>query len=126
MIKRIAVLSVLLVYLSVTVGFTMSAHFCGGEVTKVSLSTKNLFCGEKEMEMHCCHNKHVDVKVSDKHQSVNNAINLQTPALALASVPFQPFLTIHSLSIKEQPANYTGPPLLSTVPLTIAYSVFRI
>ena len=125
MIKRIAALSILLVYLTVTAGFTMSAHFCGGQVTKVSISTKKLFCGEKEMEMRCCHNKHVDVKVSDKHQSVTNTIDLK---VSVQTLPFshQALLNIPLTAVKDNPSNYTRPPLASAVPLTIANSIFRI
>lgn len=126
MIKRIAITSLLLVYLTVTMGFTMSAHFCGGQVTKVSFSTKKLYCGEKEMEMRCCHNKHIDVKVSDKHQSVSNDVKFQAPDLILFSIPPHPFSPGQLSPLKHDLKVYRGPPLHAAVPLIISNSVFRI
>lgn len=126
MIKKVAILSLLLVYFTVTVGFTMSAHFCGGQVTKVSFSSKKLFCGEKEMEMRCCHNKHIDVKVSDKHQTVNNAAQFQATDITLFLVPFQPFSIHQALAVKNNLDEYRGPPLHPSVPIIISNSVFRI
>jgi hypothetical protein len=126
MIKKIAILSLLLVYFTVTMGFIMSTHFCGGQITKVSFSTKKLFCGEKDMEMRCCHNKHVDIKVSDKHQTVTDAAKFQISELSLFSIPAQPFLFNQALAVQNDADGYRGPPLHSPVPLIISNSVFRI
>lgn len=87
-VKRILVLSLALVFLASSVGFTMNTHFCGGIAVQktLSLGHEHLDCGMnmqptcdhddpnmlKISQNQCCDNQHLLLQIDDEveiHQS---------------------------------------------------------
>jgi hypothetical protein len=123
MLKRIASIIVLLVYVTVTAGFTVDTHFCGSQIAGVSFTSVKKTCG---MAMNCCHDKHLDVKIADKHQTVSNDVNLQPASVALLILPFSPLQIRQEPVVQTQLKVYHSPPLYPGIPLTVVNSTFRI
>lgn len=130
MIKRIAVLSFLSVYLCTTVGFAMSLHFCGSKIANIRVNQNSQKpCCSKEKETKsdtCCKDKHIEIKISDSHQAIQTA---KIPAASNLDLLIAPERTSNSQSntlFRISRLNYRGPPLHSNVPLTVQNCNFRI
>jgi len=55
--KKIAIIFLLFLYLIPTIGFSVSAHYCGGKMTSLSLKLVDNHkcpCGSKKMKEGCC------------------------------------------------------------------------
>lgn len=74
--KKIALILVLLVYLIPAIGITVSAHYCGENITWVSVNfeqtTHKCACGTKKMKTDCCKDKTAFIKL--KHEQRNSAL----------------------------------------------------
>ena len=130
MIKRIAVLSLLLVYICTTVGFALNLHFCGTKISNIGINQSSQKpCCSKETETKpdkCCKDKQVKIKILDQQQTIQTA---KIPAVSnldlfiipegLSTITSNPFLSVSRL-------NYRGPPVRSNIPLTIQNCIFRI
>jgi hypothetical protein len=130
MIKRIAVLSLLLVYLSTTGGFALSLHFCGTKISNVRINQSSQKpCCSKETETKpdkCCKDKHIKIKISDQQQTIQAAkipavsnVNLFIIPEGLSNLTSNPFILASRL-------DYRGPPVTSDIPLSIQNCIFRI
>lgn len=130
MIKRIAVLSLLLVYMSTTVGFALTLHFCGKKVSDVRINqTSKKPCCTKEADGkpdNCCKDKHVKIKVSDQQQNIKTA---KAPAASLLDLFIVPEIVANAISFALNPhgkITQRGPPTGKVVPLTIQNCTLRI
>lgn len=130
MFKRIAILSILLMYLGTTVGFAMSLHFCGTEFTTIGINSdeKKSCCADeaKSKSDKCCKDKQIEVKVSDQQQAMN--IN-KVPApvnINLFSYPLGLTNKISGLPVPKSNLSNLVPPVISNIPFRIQNSVFRI
>lgn len=130
MLKRIAILSILLMYLSTTVGFAMSLHFCGTEISSIQLNheSKKPCCGNETTSKanECCKDKQIHIKLSDQHQTKQSA---KIPAEFNFDLLFYPswisnFFVDTSSAISG--LNYRRPPTISDLPFTIQNCTFRI
>ena len=130
MIKRVVVLSLLLVYLSTTVGFALSLHFCGTKISdiRINQSTKKPCCS-KETDTKpdkCCDDKHIKIKVSDQQQTIQSTKIPVVCDLELLIVGQDQRSAIFTLGTSASQMSYCGPPLASKIPLTIQNCIFRI
>lgn len=130
MIKRIAIFSLLLVYLSTTAGFALSLHFCGTKISNIRINqSAKKPCCKKEAEEKpdkCCKDKHVRIKVSDLQQTAQSA---KIPAICNLDLYINPnnisvFTT--GLFVSISAVSYRGPPVRSSIPLTLQNCIFRI
>ncbi len=67
--KRVFVLLLTLFYLMFTSGMTISAHYCGGKLTSVSLlrlGKEKCPCGSKKMKKDCCKTKSCTFKINNR------------------------------------------------------------
>ncbi len=130
MIKRIAVLSLLLVYLGTTVGFAMSLHFCGTKVSDIRINqTSKKPCCSKETESkpdNCCKDKHIKIKISDQQQTIQSAKIPPASNLDLFIAQERTFTNISSTPDQITRLRYRGPPVNSDIPLTLQNCNFRI
>lgn len=131
MFRRISILTLLLMYLSTTVGFAVSIHFCGAKISNVRVNqTGKKPCCKSEDESKpdkCCKDKHVEVKVSDQQQNSASAKIPAVSSLDLFIIPFNQFVFSTTASSSAFQPDYRGPPEVgNTIPLTIKYCVFRI
>ncbi len=130
MIKRIAVLSLLMVYLSTTAGFALTLHFCGSKVSNIGInrsSPKPCCPAESESKPdNCCKDEHIQIKVSDQQQNTQSAKLPAVSNLDLFIIPERiPTFSKETARLSSQ-LRYRGPPAISSIPLTIQNSVFRI
>ncbi len=129
MIKRIAVLSLLLMYLGTTFGFAMSLHFCGTKISDIQITQSSRKpCCAKETESKsddCCNDKQIKIKVSD--QQLNISLNRlpKTSNLDLFIIPVR-VSTLAELSVTYSGLSFRGPPDISKLPLTIKHCRFQI
>lgn len=90
MLKRAAALSVSLLYLITATGFALNLHFCGDNVTVISIdaAAKTLRgCGDG---MPCCHSKHLVVKVKDVHLAQPHTAKAKLYAFSIAPLCYTP------------------------------------
>jgi hypothetical protein len=74
--KKIAAIFLVFLYLIPSVGFSMNLHFCGGNVTGVSIQKtidKDCVCGKKASSK-CCKEVHVEVKLDDSQKAASSLI----------------------------------------------------
>lgn len=130
MIKRIAVISLLLMYVSTSVGFAMSLHFCGVKVSNIRINPGSKKpCCSKETESKpdkCCKDKHLNVKVTDSQRIVQPA---KVPVASNHDIflVLQRQFALNSESFLQGSAfRFRGPRVSSPVPLNIQHCNFRI
>lgn len=74
--KKIAAIFLVFLYLIPSIGFSMDLHFCGGNVTAVSIQKaldKDCVCGKKASSK-CCKEVHVEVKLDDSQKAASSLI----------------------------------------------------
>ncbi len=130
MIKRIAIFSLLMVYMSTTVGFALTLHFCGTKVSNVRInqSVKKPCCtSESEAKPDkCCKDQDIKIKVSDQQYNIQSAKVPGVSNLDLFIVPSR-IATLSSGSVHLiSQLSYRGPPAPRGIPLTIQNCVFLI
>ena len=130
MIKRIAVLSLLLVYLSTTAGFALSLHFCGTKISNIRINQSSQKpCCSKETETkpdNCCKDKQIKIKISDQQQTIQSAKIPVVSNLDLFIIPEGILSSTSNTFISISRLSYRGPPVASDIPLTIQNCIFRI
>ena len=130
MFKRIATVSLLLVYLGTTVGLAMSVHFCGTKISNIQLayeSKKACCANETESKADvCCKEKQIHIKVSDQQQIIQSA---KIPVAFNFDLLINPFWISNSflyITTSISVLNYRGAPEISEPPSTIQNCTFRI
>ncbi len=121
-----------------SVGYTVYAHYCDDELqeTSILVNTNKSCCAdeeevpaeEKSMEMGCCAEQNVWVKIKDHFVKAEQDFNLTN--LPLVYISHHIFDTDdYSLSLQcaEQTiTKLSDPPDISTPERTILFSIFRI
>lgn len=84
--KRILILLVVFLYLIPSIGVTVSAHYCGGKLARISLfgtnDSKKCPCGSGISKKSCCENVVLSVKLSGQQQK-NTLPSWEPSAVAL-------------------------------------------
>ena len=124
--KRIGRILLVVLYCVVTVGMTVSTHFCGPvPVTShlgASTAEPDWCCGDAEKEVECCTTISVTLVVSDDHAASTHETS--SPGAATTILPAQDVRSGNPCFARlHQPAGY--PPGTSP-PLTILNSCFLI
>jgi hypothetical protein len=128
MMRKVAGLCMLLLYLSTTAGFAMNLHFCGIKVLQVSLASASKTCCNKlaAKPMNCCHDKNLKIKVSDKHKPAAEPIKVQPTGLDIFFQAVDYFGPFNLLRPKNNAAYDRGPPTSQNASIIILYRSFRI
>ncbi len=130
MIKRIAILSLLLLYISTTSGFALNLHFCGTKVSDIRInhSAKKTCCKEdtESKPDTCCKDQHIRIKVSDQQQVIQSAKLPAVSDINLFILPENPDVSVPESSFSASILKYTRAPGYSTIPLNIQNCVFLI
>ncbi|MES2592892.1 MAG: hypothetical protein V4608_13495 [Bacteroidota bacterium] len=118
--KFLLLLSVFL-YIVPTVGFSVTAHYCGGKLASISLTASDeqaCVCGSKKIKKNCCKNKIVSVKIKDGQQTPTQlnpdfkAFELQLLFLGAEQLNFQfKQEAINSFYYKHRPPDRPNQPL---------------
>lgn len=129
--KKIFILVISLLYLSMSTGIALNIHYCMNRIASVSLHTGEQdedacgTCGMDKTDSHCCKDVTKVVKLSDNHQPSKIVFAFfSLPADLLISntdfiVPVQGLSTIPKLT-------YWQPPPRELNQLYLVHSVFRI
>ena len=124
--KRIGRILLVVLYCVVTVGMTVSTHYCGPVPVASHLGSSNVepdwCCGEAEAEVDCCTTVSVTIIVSDDHTASTH--DIAAPDVATVILP------VHDLQsedpcfthLHQQAAFSPG----TSPPLTILNSCFLI
>lgn len=84
MIKKLAVLFMILLYGVTGTGFAMNLHYCSGSLASIRIDAHEKSCGPDGNKMKGCTDKKIDVKVKDAHQAETSA---KTPAVFSFELP---------------------------------------
>lgn len=117
-------------YLIPAIGVTVSAHYCGGKITSVSIKlidTHKCPCGKKAMKKDCCKDEMKVFKLKDVQQKAPQfAFNL-TSTTDLQPVIADNFTFFYQVPfVQNDFNNSTHPPDNVKHPLYIRHRVFRI
>jgi hypothetical protein len=127
--KKAAVILLLVIYSSTTMGATIHLHYCMNDFVGWSLrhgkNNKCGKCGMKEKKDGCCKDEHKQIKLKAEHQKSTPAQYIQTMDAAALITPTAAF-SFRGVSI---PLNFplsNAPPEISKERLYILHSVFLI
>lgn len=127
--KKLFILLLASFYLIIASGLTVSLHYCGGKLKKISFFTVNDeagCCGTKEKSKDCCHEKTAFIKVNSNHFSNSNLqIDLCNIKCTDAVVLYQ-FFELNCKNTKFIVSNYHSPPVLYDNPIYLKHRVLII
>lgn len=71
MLKRSAILAMMILYLATVSGFALNLHYCFNRLSSVNIDSPVKSCAKilQTSKMKCCKDTHVEVKVKDAHQA---------------------------------------------------------
>ena len=127
MIKRSAIIGLLVLYVITVSGFALNLHYCFNRLASVNLDVPASICTKvlQPFKMKCCKDSKVEIKVKDAHQS-------SSPEFGSKFFPVHlPVVTFANVSLFAQSAYVNnvagrGPPLVTDVLLFLKNRVFRI
>ncbi len=128
--KKAAAILLFFLYVIPAVGINVSVHYCGGQISSVSLglnNTDSCVCGSKKMDKSCCNDKQLSVKEESNHykssEVIFNAFKfLNTHPIIVAAYRF----SFQSSDAEDTAYNDYHPPDKIKQPLYILQQVFRI
>lgn len=121
-----------------SVGYTVYAHYCDDELqeTSILVNTNKSCCAdeeeppaeEKSMEMGCCAEQNVWVKIKDHFVKAEQDFNLTNLPLVYIShrIFYADDYNMSPQSLEQTITNLSDPPDISTPKRAILFSVFRI
>ena len=127
MIKRSAIIGLLVLYIITVSGFALNLHYCFNRLASVSIDVPANTCAKvlRPIKMKCCKDNKVEVRVKDAHQS-------SSPEFGMKFFPVHfPAVTFASIAVADQDGYVNsiagrGPPLAPDIPLFLKNRVFRI
>ena len=127
MLKKLAILSLVMFYSFASFGLSVNLFYCCGELEEVSIQVSPQQDEECNMHKNCCEDKEVEVKVPETQWNHGlEVLNLQHPGFLAITPPA--FFTLQELECEpaeEAKFSETGsPPFVIDRP--IFFSVFRI
>jgi hypothetical protein len=124
MLKRISVLTLLLLYFVTASGFALNLHYCGNIVSSVKIDAPAEKCSLVKMK--CCHDLHLDVKVKDAHQAQANFAFAKLFVADLPNIAYAGYLlAVQQLTITT-PTDRGPPDRSPGTPIYLKNQVFRI
>jgi hypothetical protein len=125
MLKRVSVLTILLLYLVTASGFALNLHYCGTYLASVKIDAPAKKCGPAKMK--CCHDKHVEVKVKDAHQSqAASSLLAKLFYIDLPKLPFEDYFFPAQNVMADIPTDRGPPQRGCSTPKYIKNCNFRI
>jgi hypothetical protein len=110
-VKKVTLLSLVLVYLVLSIGIGKSTHFCLGREHHSSLfsfEATKCICSKYQTKKSCCKDETTLVKIADD-QSINEIVSSVSPSLFLVAV-FEAASVSVNFTLKEQKADSYLPP----------------
>ena len=128
MLKKVAIIIIILVYGLSSTGAIVHLDYCCGKLSNISLAASEKEKKEcKQIEFKgksCCDSKQVHLSVKGEQEAIQKANNIVSPSILFHSI-FDTANTQHS--VRNSLPLSTGPPLLfNSPPLFIEHCVFLI
>ena len=126
--RKLIIIFLCAFYLMVSLGITLSLHYCGGKLKSVSLFSNNEegCCGSKKKSKGCCKNKTTVIKVKDSHQ-LNKVAKINVTYITFVNVAYtQVSFNFSCFSKAYTASNYYEPPVLYDNPLYLKHRVLII
>ncbi|MEO8110480.1 MAG: hypothetical protein ABI594_10625 [Ginsengibacter sp.] len=127
--KKLAAISIILIYALATMGFSLKEFYCCGKLKTISITLANEEkSGSKDDSKsdHCCKNKYQYFKVKDNHV---NAAHISFTAKHFTS-PLPDYFSTEVITFPSQIISFdyrsNAPPLHGHVPIYISNCVFLI
>lgn len=127
--KRIAVIFLMLLYLTPSIGFSVTVHYCGGKIASVSFfdGKAKCKCGNKKMKKDCCKNEKLTVQLNDEQQKNNTSVfSVQQTKEFHPVIADNNFYSIQNIDYGVDDYNSKHPPDALKPPLYIQHRIFRI
>lgn len=112
-------ISLLMLFITATIGVTVSKHFCGGKLADTSLfSAASCGCGDKDMEGNCCSNESEFFQMDEDYIITSADIDFKLKfTLAFLSAFIDSFF-IEEYNSSDY-SNYKPPLLNSDIPILV-------
>lgn len=124
MFKKLTVILIAVLYLSVSTGFTVNAHYCFGVLDSVSLTSTPCCCGN-EVKYHCCKTTRIHVSLKDSYKLPVSNLTVLSPVLLPAPVSYGLSVLLAEESI-QQVILIAAPPDLYQPPIHLLNRNLRI
>jgi hypothetical protein len=129
-VKKTAVILLLFIYGSATMGATIHLHYCMNSFVGWSLWHSNKGnecgkCGMKEKTGRCCKDEHKQVKLTTEHQKSPVVQSLQLLEAPVFVTPVSEFTFKTTTEIQTLPVSH-APPKISKQRLYILHCIFLI
>ena len=108
--KKLAVVFMMLLYGITGTGFAMNVHFCGGTIAAVSINHPATTCSADGEKMKGCADKKVDVKVKDAHQAETSSKAPGIFSFELPGFSLSDFIPAAHQALLEKLFDKTPPP----------------
>jgi hypothetical protein len=110
MMKKFAVIFMMLLYGATGTGFAMNLHFCSGTVASVQINGPAPACTPDGEKMKGCADKKVDVKVKDAHQAEASSKAPGIFSFELPGFSLSDFIPAAHQALLEKLFDKTSPP----------------
>jgi hypothetical protein len=127
LLKKLLAILVSVLYLTMTAGMVVSAHYCMGDLADISIGHDTAEkCRDCGMDNNgCCHDEVKICRITDAHgPAASVAVN--HPAVVPAVLPASSSPQFFQLHSARFPAYMPDPPEPDGISLCIRHSVFRI
>ncbi|MGN6640379.1 MAG: HYC_CC_PP family protein [Mucilaginibacter sp.] len=127
MLKKPAIIMLMILYLGTVSGFVLNLHYCFNQLSSVKIDAPVKDCtnGRETGKMKCCKDKHFEVKVKDAHQTGSFSFGGKTFAVDLPKIFSEnPVPSVQEVLIDK--ASYRGPPVAHAIPIFLQNRNFRI
>lgn len=129
MFKKLIVWCLLLMYFGTANGMAVNLHFCGKRLAKVQVNSDAVesCCPVKdEADDKCCHNRQLNIKIKDGHQSAAATDLPKVKIIQLLGLAEKVNLTSHITLLSANAWVIVHDPPAATIPIGIKNCVFRI
>jgi hypothetical protein len=127
MLKKLAIILTSILYLAMSAGMVVSAHYCMGDLADISLGHNTAEkCDDCGMDNNgCCHDEVKICRITDAHGPVSS-VAVNHSVVPTAVVPVSDVLQLPQFRVACIPVFMPDPPEPDGISLCIRHSVFRI
>ncbi len=125
-LKSYILICLTVIYSIASSGFSITSHYCGGKLIKVSLIPPKSCCKDGSSSKGCCHNETKVCKLNDTHLQ-NHELHYFQPIIAIVEpIEYSFFQKTDILFSRVTPKEYHPPPLHLKTPIFIKNRVLII
>ncbi len=127
-LKSVILYFLIVVYSTISFGFSVKSHFCCGKLKSISLTVPKKCCGESNKSKGCCHDETKFLKIKDSQVKNSDSSDFLSETVAIFEPTyFFEFKSFFSYNYKVPNTKiYDPPPLNVKTPLFVKNKVFII